>query len=459
MYDYYIITCAVGAKTASDLCDAKIDATGASCIRDSPDLYYNMVKHPFWRIPMKAYERLLQYAAYDTQSDHHATTYPSTAKQLILLEALKDELRGFGIEANIDSYGYVIGTLPGSAGVSAPTVALIAHVDTSPDASGNHVNPRIVQKYDGTPIVLDPRKNLILDPAVFPWLKDNVGQDLIVTDGSTLLGADDKAGVAEIMTVVERLIADPTIQHGTIKIVFTPDEEVGQGTTHLDVSAVGADFGYTLDGSKVGEIAFENFNAAGVTASFIGKSVHPGSAKKKMLNSIRLASEFDALLPLSDRPELTEKYEGFNHPTELHGTCEKTTAEYIVRNHDAALFERQKQDFRNAAAYLNRKYGEGTCVLEIREQYQNMRGLLESRMEIVEFALDAIRKNGLEPIVEPIRGGTDGARLTYMGLPCPNLGTGGYNYHGPYEYASIDEMDQAVNVVITLLSDIAALKK
>lgn len=408
---------------------------------------------------MKAYERLLRYAAFDTQSDHHSTTYPSTAKQLILLAALKDELRALGLEAQMDPYGYVVGTLPASAGVAAPTVALIAHVDTSPDASGNHVKPRIVKQYDGQPIVLDAAKNIVLDPAVFPWLKDNVGHDLIVTDGSTLLGADDKAGVAEIMTVVERLVADPSIRHGAVKIVFTPDEEVGQGTTHLDVAAIAADFGYTLDGSKVGEIAYENFNAAGVTANFIGKSVHPGSAKQKMLNSIRLAAEFDALLPLSARPELTEKYEGFNHPTELHGTCEKTTAEYIVRNHDARLFARQKQDFQNAASYINTKYGAGTCILDIREQYQNMRGMLEHRMEIVRLALGAIKKNGLEPIVEPIRGGTDGARLTYMGLPCPNLGTGGYNYHGPYEYASINEMDQAVNVVLTLLSDIAATKK
>ncbi len=405
---------------------------------------------------MKAYERLLRYAAYDTQSDHHSTSYPSTAKQWVLLETLKDELLGLGLKAEMDQYGYVIGTLPGNAGAAVPTVALIAHVDTSPDASGAHVKPRIVKRYDGRPIVLDAVKNIVLDPAVFPWLRDNVGHDLIVTDGSTLLGADDKAGVAEIMTAVERLVADPSIKHGTVKVVFTPDEEVGQGTTHLSVKAVGADFGYTLDGSKVGEIAYENFNAAGVTAVFTGKSVHPGSAKKKMLNSIRLAAEFDALLPLSDRPELTEKYEGFNHPTELHGTCEKTTAEYIVRNHDVTRFERQKQDFRNAAAYLNQKYGDGTCALDIREQYQNMRTLLEHRMEIVEFALGAIRKNGLEPIVEPIRGGTDGARLTYMGLPCPNLGTGGYNYHGPYEYASINEMDQAVDVILTLLTDIAA---
>lgn len=408
---------------------------------------------------MKAYERLLDYVRFDTRSDHHSTTYPSTAKQLVLLEKLRADLSAFGLEARIDGYGYVVGTLPGNAGPGVPAVALIAHVDTSPDASGEHVRPRIVKKYDGAPIVLDETKNLVLDPAVFPWLRDNVGQDLIVTDGSTLLGADDKAGVAEIMTVVERLLATPSIRHGDVKIVFTPDEEVGNGTEHLDVASIGAEFGYTLDGSRVGEIAYENFHAAGVVATFRGVTVHPGAAKNKMVNSIRLAAEFDALLPVAARPELTEKYEGFNHPTEIAGTCEKTVATYIVRNHDAARFERQKQDFRDAAAFIDRKYGAGTCALDIREQYRNMRSILEGRMEIVDLALAAIVKNGLQPIVEPIRGGTDGARLTYMGLPCPNLGTGGYNFHGPYEYASIYEMDKAVDIVLTLLADIAATKR
>jgi len=408
---------------------------------------------------MKAYERLLSYVAFDTQSDHHSDTYPSTAKQLLLLDALRNELESLGVEASIDRHGYVIGTLAGNAGPKVPTVALIAHVDTSPDASGANVKTRIVKNYDGAPIVLNAEKNMILDPAVFPWLSDNVGQDLIVTDGTTLLGADDKAGVAEIMTVVERLRADPSRRHGTVKIVFTPDEEVGNGTLHLDPAAIGAEFGYTLDGSRVGEIAYENFNAAGVEAIFRGKSVHPGAAKNKMVNSIRLAAEFDLLLPVSARPELTEKYEGFNHPTEIKGSCEETVATYIVRNHDVVQFEKQKDDFRAAAAFINAKYGAGTCVLAIREQYQNMRRVLEQRMEIVDLALAAIRQNGLVPIVEPIRGGTDGARLTYMGLPCPNLGTGGYNYHGPFEYASIDEMDKAVDIVLTLLGDIAAIGK
>jgi tripeptide aminopeptidase len=405
---------------------------------------------------MKVDERFLDYVHYDTQSDHHATCYPSTAKQLVLLKHLKAELETFGVPATIDEHGYVIGTLAGNAGPDVPAVALIAHVDTSPDASGANIKPRIVRRFDGRPIALDASGTVRLDPAVFPWLADNVGQDLIVTDGTTLLGADDKAGVAEIMTVIERLTTDPSLRHGTVKIVFTPDEEVGNGTLYLDPARIGADYGYTLDGSRVGEIAYENFNAAGVVATFRGKSVHPGAAKNKMVNSIRLAAEFDALLPLAKRPELTEKYEGFNHPTEIKGTCEETVVTYIVRNHDVGQFDIQKAEFRTAAAFIDEKYGPGTCVLDIREQYLNMRSVLEKRMEIVDLALAAIRKNGVEPIIEPIRGGTDGARLTYMGLPCPNLGTGGYNYHGPYEYASINEMEKTVEIVLTLLSDIAA---
>ncbi len=405
---------------------------------------------------MRAYERLLAYAGYDTQSTHDAKGYPSSAKQLVLADALRQELIALGIAASVDQYGYVYGTIPASVAKPVPTIALIAHMDTSPDASGENVKPRIVCHYDGQPIILNAAKNLVLDPAVFPYLLDSVGHDLIVTDGTTLLGADDKAGIAEIMTAAERLMAHPDLPHGEIRIVFTPDEEVGNGTRYLDVKTVGAAFGYTLDGSRVGEIAYENFNAAGVTVTFTGKSVHPGGSKNKMLNAIRLAAEFDALLPLAARPELTEKYEGFNHPYDIRGNCGQTVVEYIVRNHDATLFERQKADFRVAADFMNAKYGTGICQIAIADQYQNMRNVLADRMEIVDYALKAITARGITPIVEPIRGGTDGARLTYAGLPCPNLGTGGYNYHGPYEYAVIDEMDEAVEIILTLLAIIVS---
>ncbi len=404
---------------------------------------------------MKAYERLLQYVKFDTQSDPNSSTYPSTYKQLDLAKYLLQELFALGVEAHLDNFGYVIGKIPSNSTKPIPKVALIAHMDSSPDASGKNIHPTIIRHYDGKTIVLNAEKNILLDPKVFPKLLGNVGQDLIVTDGTTLLGADDKAGIAEIMTVVEYIQANPNFLHGDLRIVFTPDEEVGHGTDHLDLSKVDADFGYTLDGSTVGEIAYENFNAASAKLTFNGKSVHPGSAKNKMVNSINLAYEFDQLLPKNMRPELTDGYEGFNHFNSIEGGCEVTHTSYIIRNHDRQIFGKQKLDFQNAAAFINQKYGYGTCELVISDSYFNMKEILIDKMHIVDIAKTAILKNGLTPIIEPIRGGTDGARLTYLGLPCPNLGTGGYNFHGPFEYASIQEMDKAVDIIKDVITLIA----
>lgn len=400
---------------------------------------------------MKLIERFLHYVSYDTQSDPKSTTYPSTEKQKRLGEALVKELQDLGVQASMDEFGYVIGKIPSNTTKQVPRIALVAHMDTSPDASGKDIKPRIVEKYDGGVIVLNPQQQIHLDPAVFPSLLRHIGSDLIVTDGTTLLGADDKLGIAIIMSLVETFQTSSELLHGEVVVVFTPDEEVGRGTDYLDLKKVNADFGYTLDGSRVGEIAYENFNAAKAVLQFHGKSVHPGSAKNKMVNALRLAMEFDQLLPLQDRPELTEGYEGFNHLHDMHGMTEKATTEYIIRNHDAILFEKQKEDFRKATAFLHQKY-EYNCVdCTITNSYFNMKEALKDHMHIVEAAKQAIRHHGIEPYIEPIRGGTDGARLTYMGLPCPNLGTGGYSFHGPFEYVSIQEAITAYEIVKTLI--------
>jgi tripeptide aminopeptidase len=404
---------------------------------------------------MKPLEHLLDYVRFDTQSDHDSTTYPSTAKQLLLLDHLCAQLKALGLPATRDEFGYVIAVLPANTTQKVAKIALVAHVDTSPDASGANIKPRLISNYDGSVIVLNETKGIRLDPAVFASLKRHLGKDLLVTDGTTLLGADDKAGVAIIMSLIEYLLANPTVLHGQITVVFTPDEEVGQGTDYLDLTKVDADYGYTLDGSAAGEIAFENFNAASAVLHFNGKSVHPGSAKHKMVNAIRLAFEFDRLLPVFDRPEHTEGYEGFNHINRIEGLTEKAKAEYIIRNHDRVQFAKQKRDFEQAAQFLNQRYGEGTCELEIKDSYFNMREKLVDKMHIVEHAIDAIRAEGLTPIIEPIRGGTDGARLTYLGLPCPNLGTGGYGFHGPYEYVCVQELDKALEILKRIVTKIA----
>jgi len=406
---------------------------------------------------MNLLERFLNYVKFDTQSKIDTDEYPSTKKQLVLLNYLVDELNAMKIETVIDDYGYVIGKIKSNLNKSAKTIALIAHVDTSPDASGKDVKARIIKNYQGDKIILNSDKDIILNPIVFPNLNDKIGDDLIVTDGTTLLGADDKLGVAEIMDFAEFVVNNPDYLHGEIVIVFTPDEEVGNGTLYFETKKVGADFGYTLDGSKVGEIAFENFNAATAKILINGKSVHPGSAKNKMLNAIDVAYEFNNLLPKFMRAEITEGYEGFNHLLHISGAVEKAEMTYIIRNYNRGIFENQKLDFLVNKDYLNKKYGPNTICVEISDSYFNMKEVLDNHQEVIDLAIKAIQKNGLDPIIEPIRGGTDGARLTFMGLPCPNLGTGGYNFHGPYEYASVKEMYLAVEIIKTIVTDVTKL--
>ncbi|MFA7075314.1 MAG: peptidase T [Candidatus Izemoplasmatales bacterium] len=406
---------------------------------------------------MNLLERFLNYVKFDTQSVVDAEEYPSSKKQLILLNYLVEELKNLGIETSIDKYGYVIGRIKSNIEKRTKTIALIAHVDTSPDASGKDVKAKIIKNYDGERIILNREKNIILDPLVFPDLNEKIGDDLIVTDGTTLLGADDKLGVAEIMDFAEYVTTNPDYPHGEIVIVFTPDEEVGNGTKFFDTKKVNADFAFTLDGSKVGEIAYENFNAATAKVIVNGKSVHPGSAKNKMLNAIDVSYEFNNLLPKFMRAEITENYEGFNHLLHINGTVEKSEMTYIIRNHDKDIFEKQKKDFFNNEDYLNTKYGSHTVLVEIIDSYYNMKEVLDNHKDVINIAVEAIIENGLEPIIEPIRGGTDGARLTFMGLPCPNLGTGGYNFHGPYEYASVKEMYKTASIIKTLVNKVIDL--
>ncbi|QLY40892.1 peptidase T [Hujiaoplasma nucleasis] len=400
---------------------------------------------------MELLERFLKYVTYDTQSDSNSKTYPSTDKQLILLKDLLKELNQMGIKADMDQYGYVIGRIPSNLDKLVPSLALIAHVDTSPDASGKNVKAKIIKAYQGGRLLLNEEKEIYLDPKQFPNLLDKIDDDLIVTDGTTLLGADDKLGVAEIMTIAEELQEHPEIKHGDIVIVFTPDEEVGTGTEFIDIKKINADFAFTLDGSKVGEIAYENFNAASAHLTFYGRSVHPGSAKNKLINSLDIANEFYGLLPKNLKAELTEDYEGFNHLVSQSGTVEKTTMMMIIRNHDKLLFDKQKADFLNIQNFINKKYGFHACDLQIKDSYYNMVEILKNHQSKINIAIEAIKEHGFEPIIEPIRGGTDGARLSFMGLPCPNLGTGGYNFHGPFEYASVKEMYMAKEIVKSII--------
>ncbi len=406
---------------------------------------------------MKVIERFLNYIKFDTQSKADVDEYPSTKKQLVLLNHLKDELDNLGILNSIDKYGYLIARIPSNIDKEAPKLALVAHVDTSPDASGENVKARIIDNYNGKEIVLNEEHNIILSPSIFPSLKNNIGQDIVVTDGTTLLGADDKLGVAEIMTIAEYIVNTPEYKHGELVLLFTPDEEVGNGTKYIDIKKVDADFGYTLDGGTVGEVAYENFNAASAKVIIKGKSVHPGSAKNVMLHSVNVAYEFDRLLPDNKRPQNTEDYEGFNHLISINGSVEKSQLTYIIRNHNRGLFEDQKEELINSCEAINKKYGDQTCILEIQDQYFNMNEILVNHRHIVNTAIESIKETNVEPIIEPIRGGTDGARLTYLGLPCPNLGTGGYNFHGPYEYASIQEMNIAVEIVKKIITKTSQL--
>ena len=393
-------------------------------------------------------DRFLRYVSFDTCPDENSETCPSTAKQKILGAALVEEMKAMGIaDAYMDENGYVYGTVPGDPDL--PTIGLIAHMDTAPDLSGADVKPRIVP-FDGSDIVLNKELGYVLREADFPNLKLHHGKHLIVTDGTTLLGADDKAGVAEILTAAEYLLTEKP-RHATLRIGFTPDEEIGRGADRFNVEGFGADFAYTSDGGTIGEIEFENFNAAGVKVEVKGRNIHPGSAKNKMVNSQLIAMEFQSMLPVHQRPEATEGYEGFILLTSMEGVVEETKLSYIIRDHDMDKFLEKKAIMEFAAAFINRKYGEGTLTITIRDSYFNMRQKIEPVMHIVDRAAQAMRRVGMEPVAVPIRGGTDGARLSYMGLPCPNLCTGGDNYHGRFEYIPTEDMEQCVKMLIEIL--------
>lgn len=399
-------------------------------------------------------ERFLRYVQIDTCSDEDSTTHPSTQKQHDLAQLLAEELETMGAcEITYDrEHCYVYATVPASAGCEdRPVVGFIAHMDTSPAMSGAGVKPRIVREYDGQDIVLNQELNVVLRTADFPDVRKYQGQDLIVTDGTTLLGADDKAGVAEIMTMAEYYLTHPDEPHGKLRIGFTPDEEIGAGPDFFDVTLFGADAAYTVDGGALGELEYENFNAAGAKLYVQGCSVHPGSAKGKMKNAILIAQEFQSLLPVAQNPMYTEGYEGFFHLDSIQGNVESVRADYIIRDHDKTLFEEKKKHFLNSAAFLNAKYGEGTITVDMKDSYYNMREIMEEHMELIDKVVEAMKEQGIKPIITPIRGGTDGARLSFMGLPCPNICTGGENCHGKYEYASVQSMEKTVKLLIGLV--------
>ena len=396
-----------------------------------------------------ASERFLRYVTFDTKSDEFSETCPSTDKQKVFGAYLVEEMKELGIQdAHMDENGYIYGTVPGDPRL--PTIGLIAHMDTSPDASGENIQAKTVF-YEGGDVCLNEEKDIWLKEADYPNLKNHVGKHLIVTDGTTLLGADDKAGIAEIMTAAEYFLT-ARINHATLKIGFTPDEEIGRGADRFDVEKFGADYAYTCDGGPVGEIEYENFNAASAKVEIAGRNIHPGSAKNKMINSQLLAMEYNGLLPAHQRPESTEGYEGFIHLTDMEGEVEKTTLRYIVRDHDMAKFQEKKAFLEAAAAFMNRKYGEGTVTVTLRDSYFNMREKIEPCMYIVERAKKAMEFAGMTPVEVPIRGGTDGARLSFMGLPCPNLCTGGENYHGRFEFIPIEDMDACTRMLTELLT-------
>ena len=404
-------------------------------------------------------ERFLRYVRIDTQSAMDAESYPSTSKQLDLARLLVEELTALGMdEVKLNQYGYVTATLPANIETSAPVVGFLAHMDTSPAASGANVKPRLIENYDGQDIVLNAEKNILLSPRDFPKLLDLKGQRLVVTDGTTLLGADDKAGIAAIIGAMAYLIAHPEVPHGKLRVGFTPDEEVGEGVKFFDVPAFGADFAYTVDGGKIGEFSYETFNAASAKIKINGRSVHPGTAKGQLKSAIQVAIDFHNLLPVFDRAEHTEGREGFIHLTEMAGEAERAHLYYIIRDHDEAAFARRKQEVQRVADFINERYGAGTLELEIRDQYFNMRKMIEARPEIIEIARKAYRAAGLEPVEEAVRGGTDGSRLSYMGLPTPNIFTGGHNGHGRFEYLSVEALEKATEVVVIISKLVGELK-
>ena len=400
----------------------------------------------------KVTDRFLRYVAVDTQSDPDSESQPSTARQLDLLKLLKSELEGMGIKAELDEYGYVMASIPSNCGKDVPAVGFIAHVDTSPDASGEDVKPQIIHGYDGGDIPLKGVPGLFLKVEDFPEMAEYKGQTLITTDGTTLLGADDKAGVAEIMSMAEYVTSHPEFRHGEIKIGFTPDEEIGRGVVKFDVKKFGAKYAYTMDGGKIGELEYENFNAAAATVRIQGRNIHPGYAKDKMLNAILIGMELNSLLPAAQRPEHTDGYEGFFHIIGFNGTVEKAEFSYIIRDHDTGLFEKRKETIRKCVDFINGKYGDGTATVEIRHQYYNMRKEVEPHYHIIEKAVKAMEDEGITPVIRPIRGGTDGANLSFMGLPCPNIFAGGHNFHGKMEFVPVESMEKAVKVILNIIS-------
>ena len=400
----------------------------------------------------KILDRFLRYVSVDTQSDENSESQPSSAKQLDLLRMLRDELTAMGVEATLDEYGYVMATLPSNIDKKVPAVGFIAHVDTSPDASGANVRPQIIENYDGGEIALKGVPGLFLKPAEFPELLGHKGETIITTDGTTLLGADDKAGVAEIMNAVQYMVEHPEFKHGEIKIGFTPDEEIGRGVVKFDVKKFGADYAYTMDGGEVGELEFENFNAASAKIHIQGRNVHPGYAKGKMKNAILIGMELNGLLPVQQRPEFTEGYEGFFHIISFKGSVEEADFGYIIRDHDRAKFEEKKEVIARCVAFIHDNYGEGTATLEVKDQYYNMRQEVEPYYFIVEKAVKAMEMEGIEARIQPIRGGTDGANLSFKGLPCPNIFAGGLNFHGKMEFAPLESIEKASKVVLNIIS-------
>ena len=405
---------------------------------------------------MNLLERFLKYVSIHTTSDENTGLVPSTPQQMEFAKILAEELKDMGMQdVSLDKKGYLMATLPSNIDKDIPTVGFISHLDTSPDMSGKNVKPRIVENYDGNDLILNEKENIVLSPKQFPELTMYRGQSLVVTNGLTLLGADDKAGIAEIMTAMDYFIKNPDVKHGKVRIAFNPDEEIGLGAHHFDVEKFGCQFAYTMDGGEIGELEYENFNAAGAKVTFYGTNVHPGYAKNKMVNSMKIATKFMATVPANESPEYTDGYEGFYHLTGIGGDVEKTTVSYIIRDHDRKKFEERKAHLQMLVDKINSEFGDNTATLEVKDQYYNMKEKVEPVKYIVDIASEAIRQAGVEPKVKPIRGGTDGAQLSFKGLPCPNIFAGGHNFHGKYEFVPIQSMEKATEVVKNIIKIVA----
>ncbi|HUW05921.1 MAG TPA: peptidase T [Williamwhitmania sp.] len=397
-------------------------------------------------------ERFLRYIKIDTQSDESSSNYPSSEKQRMLGNLLIEELKTLGLkDVTVDKYGYIMATLPSNVSKKVPVIGFLAHMDTSPDMSGENVKPRIIENYDGSDIVLSKEKQLVMTTREFPELKKYVGQTIITTDGNTLLGADDKAGIAEIMAAVSYLLKHPEIKHGDIRIGFTHDEEIGHGVDFFDVKRFAADFAYTMDGGAIGEMEYENFNAAGAKIAIQGRNIHPGYAKDKMINAMLVAMELNSMLPVNERPEFTQDYDGFYHLIHMEGSVENATIQYIIRDHNRTKFETKKELLTSIIRLLNMKYGDTIVTIDMKDQYYNMKEKVEPHMHIVTTAVKAMEMANIKPLVVPIRGGTDGARLSYMGLPCPNIFAGGHNFHGKFEYVPLESMVKATEVIVNIV--------